>query len=249
MSNPLFSIITITFNAAGEILPTLASVDSQTCTDYEHLIIDGASTDSTLSLINGARNQRRVILSEPDRGLYDAMNKGLRRARGTYLIFLNAGDTFSSPSTLALYAEAAGPSIDIIYADTRLVDKERRVVGPRHLSAPSRLTRRSFARGMLVCHQAFAMRRELAPEYDLTYRFSADYDWCVKCIALTTPERCRNLHTVAIDYLTDGLTDRNHKASLRERFHIMCRHYGTLPTIVRHAGFALRALCRKFSHS
>lgn len=245
--NPLFSIVTITFNAARELPATLASVDAQTCTDYEHLIIDGASTDATLSLARAPGNPRRQTFSEPDRGLYDAMNKGLTRARGTYVIFLNAGDSFSSSDTLATYASAAGPDTDIIYADTRLVDSSRHVVGPRHLSVPEVLTFKSFARGMLVCHQAFAMRREKAPLYDLSYRFSADYDWCLRCLRLTAPERCRNLHTVAIDYLTDGLTDRNHKASLRERYHIMCRHFGTIPTIARHAGFLLRAVRRRLT--
>lgn len=246
-NNPLFSIITITFNAAGELPPTLASVDAQSCTDYEHLIIDGASTDGTVELANTPGNPRRHTFSEPDRGLYDAMNKGLRKARGTYVIFLNAGDSFSSPDILRAYAGAAGPDTDIIYADTRLVDSSRKVIGPRHLSVPETLTFKSFARGMLVCHQAFAMRREKAPMYDLSYKFSADYDWCLHCLRITPPSRCRNLHTIAIDYLTDGLTDRNHKASLKERYHIMCRHFGTLPTVARHAGFLLRAVRRHLS--
>ncbi len=242
---PLFSIITITFNAEQELPATLASVDAQSCTDYEHLIIDGASTDGTLALANAPGNLRRHTFSEPDDGLYFAMNKGLGLARGTYVLFLNAGDAFSSPDTLARYAAAAGDDVDIIYADTRLVDSARRVVGPRHLSAPRRLTYRSFAGGMLVCHQAFAMRREKAPLYDVRYRFSADYDWCLRCLRSTSPDRCRNLGTVAIDYLTAGLTDKNHKASLRERYDIMCRNFGTLPTVLRHVGFAFRGLRRK----
>lgn len=245
---PLFSIITITRNAGKQLPATLASVDAQTFTDYEHLIIDGASTDDTLLLANAPGNLRRHTYSEPDKGLYDAMNKGLRRARGRYVLFLNAGDAFSASDTLSLYAAASGDNVDIIYADTRLVNAQREVVGRRHLSVPERLTYKSFARGMLVCHQAFAMRREKAPDYDLTYRFSADYDWCLRCLQLTSADRCVNLHTVAIDYLTDGLTDRNHKASLRERYEIMCRHYGKIPTIIRHIGFAFRAAIRKISN-
>ena len=105
--SPLFSIITITYNAEQTLPATLASVDAQTFTDYEHLIIDGASTDATCSLANAPGNMRRHTFSEPDRGLYDAMNKGLARARGEYLLFLNAGDAFSSCGILARYAEAA----------------------------------------------------------------------------------------------------------------------------------------------
>lgn len=245
MSHPIFSIITITYNAQSTLPPTLASVDAQTYTDYEHLIIDGASHDNTVALAREAASPRRQIFSEPDDGLYDAMNKGLARARGEYVLFLNAGDTFTTSDALARYASAAGEDVDIIYADTQLVDSSRKVVGPRHLSVPERLTFSSFARGMLVCHQAFCMRRSLAPQYDLRYRFSADYEWCLRCLKATSAERTRNLHTVAIDYLTDGLTDHNHKASLKERYRIMCRYYGTVPTQLRHAGFALRHLLRK----
>ena len=248
MRTPLFSIVTITYNAADTLAATLRSVDSQTCTDYEHLIIDGASNDSTVALASGHKdipaNKRRKVFSEPDKGLYDAMNKGLKRACGEYVIFLNAGDSFTAIDTLARYADAASPEIDIIYADTQLVNSRRHIVGSRHLTAPDILTVRSFAKGMLVCHQAFCMRLSLAPMYDLRYRFSADYDWCLRCMQATSPARCHNLHITAIDYLTDGLTDRNHKASLKERYQIMCRYYGKLPTIARHIGFATRATIR-----
>lgn len=240
---PLFSIITITFNAEAELPSTLASVDEQTFADYEHLIIDGASKDATLEIASAARNERRHIFSEPDKGLYDAMNKGIRHAKGDYLIFLNAGDSFSTADTLAAYASGRGA--DIIYGDTQLVDASRRVVGKRHLSVPERLDFRSFRKGMLVCHQSFCVKREIAPMYDLSYRFSADYEWCLRCLQQTGAERCVNLHRVVTDYLTDGLTDRNHKASLKERYRIMCQYYGTVPTIVRHIGFAARNLWRK----
>ncbi|MCM1320280.1 MAG: glycosyltransferase [Muribaculaceae bacterium] len=249
MHSPLFSIITITYNAEKEILATLKSVDAQTCKDYEHLIIDGAGTDRTVAIAHGdgeiPRNPLRQVYSEPDKGLYDAMNKGLAKAHGHYVIFLNAGDSFTTVDTLAKYAAAADPAVDIIYADTQLVDAHRNLVGPRHLSVPERLTFESFAQGMLVCHQAFCMRRNKAPQYDLQYRFSADYEWCLRCLQSTDPEHTRNLHTVAIDYLTDGLTDKNHKASLKERYRIMCKYYGSLPTFFRHIGFAARAALRK----
>lgn len=225
--------------------PTLESLAAQTCRDFEHIIVDGASTDSTLRLATDNAPQNRTVVSESDRGLYDAMNKGLRMARGDYLIFLNAGDSFASDHTLALYAAAAEGKPDIIYSDTLLVDERREVIGKRHLCVPERLTFRSFASGMLVCHQAFCVRRAIAVPYDLRYRFSADYEWCLRILRKTSPERCVNLHCDGIHYLTDGLTDRNHKASLRERFRIMCRYYGTLPTVLRHIGFLFRHLHRK----
>lgn len=234
---PLISIITITFNAAGVLEPTMRSVAEQTCRDYEHLIIDGASRDKTLEIARRYEGVR--ILSEPDRGLYDAMNKGLRMARGRYMLFLNAGDTFHSRGVLEAYARRARLGDDIIYGDTVIVDRDRRIIAPRHYSAPQRLTVDSFNRGMLICHQAFMVRRELAPEYDLQYRFSADYDWTIRCIKAADEKRCTNLHIIAIDYLSDGLTDRNKLRSLRERYRVMAAHYGHLRALRRHAALLL----------
>ena len=164
------------------------SVASQTFRNFEHIIVDGASGDNTLSIARSYPETR--ILSEKDNGLYDAMNKGIRLARGKYLLFLNAGDTFHSKDILAAYAARARRGDDIIYADTVIVDSARHIIGRRHLTAPASLTFESFARGMLVCHQAFMVRREIAPDYDLQYRFSADYDWTVRCIKNADPRRC-----------------------------------------------------------
>ncbi len=256
-AGPLISVITITYNAAPVIRPTLESLNAQTFRNFEHLVIDGASKDDTVSIVNGMCPDS-IVRSEPDRGLYDAMNKGLRAAKGKYLLFLNAGDVLHAPDTLQRYADAAylnrnnTPNADsrqryadIIYGDTIVVDSARNFVKPRHLSVPERLTFRSFANGMLVCHQAFMVRRDLAPEYDLHYRFSADYEWTLRCLRASYPNHNVNLHAVAIDYLSDGLTDKNHRASLKERFRIMCRYYGTIPTILRHLRFLLRHLKNK----
>lgn len=242
--SPLFSIITITFNAESVIEPTMQSVKEQSFSDCEHLIIDGASRDSTISVARRSGRDDTRIISEPDNGLYDAMNKGLKAAKGKYVLFLNAGDTFHDRNTLALYASGAKNDADIIYGDTVLVNADREVVGKRHLSAPDVLTHESFAQGMLICHQAFMVKREIAPQYDTHYRFSADYDWTIRCISLSRPERRVNLHAVVADYLTDGLTDKNMWKSLRERFDVMRRHYGLVPTMLRHVGFAMRFMKR-----
>ncbi len=241
--SPLISIITITYNAESEIGPTLESLNRQTFRNFEHLVIDGASSDNTLAMVK-EMSPDSIVISEPDKGLYDAMNKGLRAAKGEYVLFLNAGDSLHSPDILRRYAERRGANI--IYGDTIIVDSERNFIKPRHLSAPKKLTFKSFSKGMLVCHQAFMVRRSISPEYDLQYRFSADYEWTLKCLRSSDPTHNANIEAIAIDYLSDGLTDKNHKASLKERYKIMCRYYGTLPTILRHIGFAVRNILRKF---
>ncbi len=241
---PLFSIITITYNAEKELPATLDSVKSQIFKNFEYLIIDGKSKDATVKIAMES-GLPDFVVSQPDKGLYDAMNKGISRAKGKYLIFLNAGDAFHSPNTLEMYAtaiETVGDP-DIVYGQTQLVDANRSFVGMRHLTAPEHLSFASFAKGMLICHQAFVVRREIAGNYDLQYRFSADYEWCLRC--LKKMKRYAYIDAVVIDYLTDGLTDKNHAASLKERYKIMCKYYGTLPTMLRHIGFFIRNVRRK----
>ncbi len=247
LQQPLISIITITFNAAAHLPATMKSVAEQKCSDFEHIIIDGASSDNTLQIARKLGIPSLRILSEPDKGLYDAMNKVLRLAKGKYVLFLNAGDSFHSDDILGKYAAEAMKNPDIIYADTVIVDSQRNFIAPRHLSVPDVLSFQSFADGMLVCHQAFMVKKDIAPFYDTSYRFSADYDWTIRCIRKSKPGNCVNLHTVAIDYLSDGMTDKNKMKSLLERFHIMKDHYGLTSTIINHISFIGRAAARKFS--
>ena len=208
--------------------------------------MDGASKDSTLSIVDDLSTERTRVHSSPDRGIYDAMNKGLDQARGDYVIFLNAGDRFHSEHTLQRIADVimASDYPGVVYGQTDLVDGEGHYVGPRHLTAPEQLTLDSFKHGMLVCHQAFVALRRLCPQYDTRWRFSADYEWCIRVLQHSR----RNVYTgdVLIDYLSEGMTTRNRNASLKERYHIMCQYYGTLPTIMRHVGFFGRNLMRKF---
>ncbi|MBQ9362463.1 MAG: glycosyltransferase [Bacteroidaceae bacterium] len=239
----MFSIVTVTYNAAATIERTLQSVAMQTFQNYEHLIIDGASTDNTLEICRRYQTERMTIVSEPDKGLYDAMNKGLQRATGEYICFLNAGDKLHSADTLKHLAEAAkGQEAGILYGYTDIVDAAGKFLYPRRLVPPERLTWKSFRWGMLVCHQAFYVNRQIARQYDLNYRFSADFDWCIRCIK--EGER-RGLGNVFVreplcDYLSEGMTTLNHRASLKERFRIMVKHYGWFSTVMMHGWFFVR---------
>lgn len=254
-----FTLITVTYNAEATLERTLQSVAQQTYPHIEHLIIDGASKDHTVEIAR--RYPHCTVVSEPDRGLYDAMNKGIRLATGDYLCFLNAGDTLHSPDTLAHIAKAAADQactdgiaanrtdgeLAVLYGDTHIVDLQGRFLRNRRLTPPEHLTWRSFRHGMLVCHQAFYIRRSIALPYDLSYRFSADFDWCIRC--MQEGER-RGMHNIYIkeplaDYLAEGMTTANHKASLKERFCIMAKHYGLLPTIFQHIYFIFRAIIKK----
>ena len=239
-----FSIITICYNAAATIERTIRSVVSQTYQDVEYIIVDGASKDDTLTIINRYKDNISKVLSERDKGLYDAMNKGISMATGDYLCFLNAGDCFHAADTLQRMVDTLhGELPDVIYGETALVDDAGTFLRMRRLSAPEKLTWKSFKKGMLVCHQAFFAKRSLVEPYDLSYRFSADFDWCVRIMKKSS--RLHNTHLTVVDYLSVGLTTQNHKASLKERFRIMVKHYGWVSTLVHHAWFVWRAIWKR----
>lgn len=243
---PKFSIITITYNAASVIEPTLASVAAQTYRNFEYLLIDGGSSDDTVAKAQASGIEFAHIVSERDNGLYDAMNKGIKLAKGDYLCFLNAGDAFHSSDTLDKIVAAIpdGTSLpDILYGETAEVDENRNLVRMRRLQAPEKLHWTSFKQGMLVCHQAFYARRDLVPMYDLKYRLSADVDWCIKIMKRS--ENMVNVGFTVVDYLQNGLSLQNHRASLIERFKIMCKHYGVFSTVAHHIWFVLRAVIKK----
>ena len=242
---PLFSIITVTYHAESVLEETILSVVSQTYHNIEYIIVDGASKDRTLSIVNKYRDKIQAVVSEPDKGLYDAMNKGLKMAKGEYVCFLNAGDTFHEDDTLQLIVHQLNKSNvlpDVIYGETALVDAQRHFVGMRRLQTPDTLNWKSFRQGMLVCHQAFIAKRALAETYDLNYRFSADFDWCIR--VMKKASLLHNTRLTLIDYLDEGMTTKNRNASLKERFLIMDKHYGYISTVLHHIWFVLRLLLK-----
>lgn len=252
------SIITVTYNAARSLQRTLQSVAAQTHPAIEHLIIDGASTDETLNMAlryKAASTHEVVVSSEPDNGLYDAMNKGLKLVTGNYILFLNAGDTLPSADTIAAVAAAADSCAQsakapaVIYGDTDIIDNEGHFLRHRRLQPPEHLTWRSFRQGMLVCHQAFYARADLASQtpYDTMFRYSADVDWCIRIMKQAEKEGAPllNLHTVVANYTEEGQTTQHHRESLWERYCVMQRHYGVLQTFFLHCWFVVRAVLKK----
>jgi len=240
--NPRFTIITVSYNAEKVIEKTIQSIVGQTYKKYEYIIVDGASKDSTLAIIDKYRDNVNTVISEPDKGLYDAMNKGIAAASGDYLCFLNAGDIFHGKDTLQQIVNSITSDTlpDIIYGETAIVDKDDNFLHMRRLKIPEKLTWKSFKQGMLVCHQAFFAKRSIAEPFDLTYRFSADFDWCIR--AMKKARILHNTHITIIDYLDEGLTTQNHKASLKERFRIMAKHYGWVSTVAHHIWFVIRLI-------
>lgn len=256
-----FTIITCTYNASDVLRRTLESVMEQDYISVEHLIIDGKSKDNSVLISkrykedNDTANTGHevIISSEPDMGLYDAMNKGIARATGDYLVFLNAGDCFHSKDTLSYVASCVGENEvlpAVLYGDTDIVDDNGNFIRPRRLVPPEKLSWRSFRNGMLVCHQSFYARADIAKTilYDFaSYRLSADVDWCIRIMKEGQKRGLplRRVHAVLTDYLDGGMSVKNHKASLKERFMVMRKHYGLITTIVMHCFFIFRAVIKK----
>ena len=137
----------------------------------------------------------------------------------------------------------------ILYGETDWVDVQGRFIRHRRLQAPKQLTWKKFRHGMLVCHQSFYVRTDLARQelYDLNFRFSADYDWCIRL--LKRAERLKqpiyNTRLILTDYLSEGLTTQHHQESLRERFRIMASHFGWTTTLIQHGWFVIRAALKR----
>lgn len=239
------SVITVTYNAKETLGRTIASVSEQTYPYIQHVIVDGNSRDGTIDMIRAYANTKTKWISEPDKGLYHAMNKAAKLADGYYLCFLNAGDTFYSPDTVAQLMHEVDREMrpDIVYGETAIVDDEGQFLHMRRLKAPEVLTYKSFKQGMLVCHQAFIVRKDLFRPYDTNYRFSSDFDWAIRM--MMGAHFIYNTNLVLINYLNEGLTTANRRASLKERFKIMVKHYGFVSTAIYHLWFVVRAAIKK----
>jgi len=173
------SIVTVAYNAAATVADTVRSVLAQDWPNYEHLIIDGASSDATTQIVQGLAHDRLTLTSEPDAGCYDAMNKGLARATGDVVLFLNADDILARPDALRLVAQAFGDdSIDFVGGQTAVVAfDDLRKVKRLYRSVGFRPWMLSF--GHMPPHPSFYARRKslmAAGGFDTRYRIAADFD-------------------------------------------------------------------------
>ncbi|MES2110762.1 MAG: glycosyltransferase family 2 protein [Bacteroidota bacterium] len=230
-SHPTLSVITVVYNNARDIERTIQSITNQTYTNIEYIVIDGKSTDGTLQIIEGYKDRIAQLLSEKDKGIYDAMNKGLQLATGDYVIFMNSGDEFFEPTTVEKVFDTA-PDADIYYGETEMVNDARESLGRRRHKIPEKFTWRSFKYGMSVSHQAIYIRRSLTGLYDNRYQLSADIDWILS--AAKKAKKIVKVDGYVAKYLVGGMSKARHRQSLKERFDIMKRYYGLFPTVFNH---------------
>ncbi len=231
MFNPRLSVITIVYNNVRDIERTILSVVNQTYTNIEYVIVDGLSNDGTLQVIDKYKNQIAAFISEKDEGIYDAMNKGLALATGDYVIFMNSGDEFYDNETVAAVF-AAAEDADIYYGETEMMADDDSSLGQRRHKAPEKFTWRGFKYGMSISHQAIYIRRSLTEPYDRRYQLSSDIDWIIR--AAKKAKKIVNVNRYVARYLVGGMSKKKHRQSLMERFEIMKRNYGLIPTVLNH---------------
>ncbi len=209
-SMPLFSLITVTRNNLPGLQKTARSVQSQACSDTEWIIIDGASTDGTTDLLKALPAN---ITSEPDTGIYNAMNKGIERASGDYLLFLNAGDQLAAPQTLQNIAQSIEGTPDFIYGDA-LED-----CGGALRPKPAR-SHHTLALGMFTHHQAMLYRRTALGDirYNEDYTIAADYDLTARLLLKDT--RALYLPFPICIFETGGLSQQKAQAGRKEQLDI-----------------------------
>ncbi|MBV8502046.1 MAG: glycosyltransferase [Paucibacter sp.] len=208
------SIITVAYNSGRTIADTLRSVALQSHPDVEHIVIDGASTDDTMEQVRQHGAHVAKLVSEPDRGIYDAMNKGLALASGDFVGCLNADDMLAGPDTLARMAQRMSEA-DMIYGDLVYVDAEQTDRVVRHWnSGPYEASRLRF--GWMPPHPTFYFRRSALPDirFDLRYRIAADYDFMVR--SLQGSPRVAYLPEVLVRMRNGGASNHSLKAMLKK---------------------------------
>jgi glycosyltransferase involved in cell wall biosynthesis len=228
---PKLSVITIVYNNVKDIERTMRSVLNQTYPNIEYIIIDGASTDGTKDIIYNYKSRLAQFISEPDKGIYDAMNKGLRLATGDYVLFMNSGDELYAPETVKEVFESAA-SADIYYGETEMFNEQWQSLGQRRHCAPEHFNWKSFKYGMSISHQAIYVKRSIAGAFNLKYKYSSDIDWIIR--AAKNASSIVNTHMYVAKYLVGGISKKKHLASLKERFRIFTRYYGLVPNLINH---------------
>jgi glycosyltransferase involved in cell wall biosynthesis len=240
--SPKVSVITITYNAEDFLERTIKSVIEQDYDNIEYVIIDGKSKDGTAQIIEKYRSNINVLVCEPDKGLYDAMNKALDNATGDYIVYMNAGDVMRDSHSLSDVMKGSN-NADIVYGIAVKVD-EAGNQRPWHKKTPSasQLSAKSFINGMIICHQCMIVKRSSAVKYNLSIKIAADIDWSIRTMKNVKTKHFNN--DVFCLFLEGGVSDERRVQAIKERFMIGVKHFGWLTTLSMQFGILFGALKR-----
>jgi glycosyltransferase involved in cell wall biosynthesis len=216
--NPLFTIITVVYNGEKSITKTINSVLKQTYGNFEYIIIDGNSTDNTNIIISNFKDSLTNFISENDLGIYDAMNKGIRLAKGEWVNFMNSGDVFNDENVLyniSKFIEKDPLNLDIIYGNHILNFNDSLIK-----IKPMNLNRLNYE--MAFCHQSTFIKNDILKSnyFNLKYKYASDFDMMNKLYLKKMNFKYID-HDICIFDQTEGATLKNYKESIKERFLII----------------------------
>jgi len=243
---PKVSIITVVRNDAENLKNTIKSIKHNSYRNIEYIIIDGASHDCTIEIIKSNEPYISKWISEPDNGLYHAMNKGLKMAAGDYVMFLNAGDILNNDEVLNNVFSSSANEADIYYGETIIINEQGKEIGMRRLKTPKILSWRSMKNGMVVCHQSIIVKRSIVPAYNTKFRIASDYLWVLQC--LKKAKVIINTNITISRFLDGGMNKSNITRALKERFFIMVKEFGLVPTLLQHLIIAVKFIFYLFRY-
>ena len=224
MEKPLISVVTVVFNDVKHIEETIGAVASQTYPNVEHIVIDGGSTDGTVEVLRRHDDKLALWISEPDKGIYDAMNKGIAQVQDpeSYILFANAGDALYSNDALERVVEQ-GSGEDMLYGKMLLTDGDISAVVGKRVELPDLAFQ-------TLCHPATLVRRKVFDSvglFDTGYAIAADYDHIVRCFA--APVSTRFVDVVVSRMKMGGLSEDQFMKSCRERKDVIRRRFPVFP--------------------
>ncbi len=219
---PKLSVITINYNDANGLEKTIKSVISQSVTDFEFVIIDGASTDDSADVIKKYEDQIDFWGSEKDNGIYDAQNKGISKATGDYLLFLNSGDSFyDNYVVLSFYEHIKNKSKKLIYGNSNIINAD----GSSSILVPSEKLDLNFWYANTLNHQAVFAHKMLFEKYknfNSGLKYASDFEWLLK-VFIAEPDEFKHMNLIVCNYDNTGLTSKEefHPLIIEERNKVM----------------------------
>lgn len=231
------TVITAVYNGGNSIAATLRSVARQDYRDLEHIVIDGASTDQTLDVVRLNSERVAMLISESDKGPYDAFNKGLRHATGDVIAFLNAGDTYTSSSVISkITAEFSAHRANAVFADVLIVDEHDQSRVVRRYSSKW-FTPRAMVFGLMPAHPTLFLSREvyqITGEYDTNFRIAADFEMCLR-VFLKHSTSYRYMPEALVRMPRGGLSNRGWRSKweITREMHRACVQVGVRTNLAK----------------
>lgn len=245
-NKPTITVVTVVFNGRDFIEKTIQSVIKQTYQNIEYIIIDGGSTDGTLDVIKKYVNKIDYLVSEPDEGIYDAMNKGIARSKGDWIYFINAGDSLFSVKTLEhLKLDSLRSATDILYGNINIIDSQ---TGLGTFHNMQEIIDINFLLKSNICHQALIYRAKLFTNfkgYEAMYQICADYDKLLQLFL--AGKLIKKINLTMCNYLEEGKSRKCYVTSNMERLAIIKSRFGFIPKYYTAYHFTL--ISRAFIYS